>query len=57
MEKDFFAIQSDGIPIVGRVLTPDSGSLYPLVVLCHGAAVNVAEYVFQQDFYRIRHQC
>lgn len=37
MEKTRVTIQSDGISITGQVLTPGSGSSYPLVVLCHGA--------------------
>ncbi|MCJ7604858.1 MAG: alpha/beta fold hydrolase [Dehalococcoidales bacterium] len=37
MEKTYFTIQSDGIPIAGRVLAPGRGSGYPLVILCHGA--------------------
>lgn len=37
MEKEYFAVISDGITLVGQLLTPDGVERPPLVVLCHGA--------------------
>ena len=37
MLKDYFAIEVDGIAIIGQSFTPATKNRYPVVCLCHGA--------------------